>query len=61
MDDVMRHGLAMFNALAALKLKRARIRGTREGVEIVQPGKPSLLLTYAAADDFAKEIAEASE
>ena len=59
MDPAMKYGIAMFNALAALKLKRARIVGTREGVEIEQVGKPNLLLTYEAAQAFSNEIAEA--
>ncbi|MDP3492787.1 MAG: hypothetical protein Q8R82_06700 [Hyphomonadaceae bacterium] len=59
-DRIVRDGLAMFHALAALKIKRgARIIGTREGMEIHQPGKPVLLLTRGAAEDYAKEMGAA--
>ncbi len=50
----------MLNAVAALKLKSAhRLVNTSDGLEIHQPGKPVLLLTYAAAADFAQQMAEA--
>lgn len=51
--------LAVASAVAALKLKGARLVGTSEGVEIHQPGKPILLLTPWAARRFAQERAEA--
>ncbi|MDB5445666.1 MAG: hypothetical protein JWQ97_983 [Phenylobacterium sp.] len=50
----------MFNAIAALKLKRHTLRSTPDGVEIHQPGRPTLLLTYRAAHDYAAEVEEAS-
>lgn len=49
----------MFNAIAALKLKRHRLVSTSEGVEVHQPGKPVLLITHRAASDFAHEVEEA--
>ena len=48
------------NALSALKLKRARFVSVREGTEIHQPGKPTLLLTWPAVQQFAQEIEEAA-
>lgn len=48
------------NALEALKLKKgSRFRGTREGTEIITPGKPVLLLTQEAARRFCDEREEA--
>lgn len=49
----------MFNALAALKLKRHELVSTSEGVLIKQFGKPDLLLTHGAAADFAHHQQEA--
>lgn len=49
------------NAIAALKLKRARLSSTSEGVVISSPGKPELLLTYEAARRWAHEIEEAEQ
>lgn len=51
--------LAIASAVSALRLKGAMIRGTRDGVEIHQRGKPVLLLTADAARRFAHERAEA--
>jgi len=45
-------------ALSALKIKRAYYRSVADGVEISQPGKPDLLLTYEAARRFAQEVEE---
>lgn len=50
----------MFNALAALKLKRHELVSTSDGVEIHQPGRPVLLLTHGAAADFAHHQQEAN-
>lgn len=47
-------------AIEALRLKRHRLVSAADGIEIHQPGKPTLLLTYAAARDFAHQIEEAS-
>lgn len=49
----------MLTAISALRLKRHRLVSTAEGVEILQPGKPTLLLTHRAASDFAHELEEA--
>lgn len=49
----------LLTALAALKIKRARFVGVREGTEIHQPGKPVLLLTHESARRFVQEIEEA--
>lgn len=49
----------MMTALGALRLKPHRLVSTGEGVEIHQTGKPTLLLTHAAAADFAHAIDEA--
>jgi hypothetical protein len=51
--------MAVFTALAALKVKRGQYRSTAAGIEIQQPGKPVLLLTYSAALDFAHAAQEA--
>ena len=45
--------------MGRLGLAFERKSATAEGVEIRQPGKPALLLTYAAAEDFAHAVAEA--
>lgn len=58
-NPVAKLGIDFINALQALKLKRHELIGVPEGVEIHQPGKPVLLLTYEAAKDFAAEIEEA--
>jgi hypothetical protein len=47
------------NALAALKLKRPRFVSVREGTEIHTPGKPVLLLTWPAVQQFAQDREEA--
>lgn len=49
----------MLNAISALRLKSHRLTSTPDGVEIQQPGKPTLLLTHEAARQFAHEIEEA--
>lgn len=49
----------MMTALGALRLKSHRLVSTGEGVEIHQTGKPTLLLTHAAAADYAHAVAEA--
>lgn len=49
----------MMTALGALRLKSHRLVSTSEGVEIHRPGQPVLLLTHAAAADFARAIDEA--
>lgn len=49
----------MVNAIADLRLKSHTLRSTSEGVEIRQPGRPVLLLTYQAACDYASETDEA--
>lgn len=50
-----------FSAIDALRLKRHRLVSTAEGVEIHQPGKPVLILTYAAARAFNQMIEEAGQ
>lgn len=55
----MSEAVDLMTAIAALKIKRARFRNTRDGVVISQPGKPDLMLTYAAASEFARGIQEA--
>lgn len=57
-DSLARLGIDFINAVQALRLKRHRLIGTPEGVEIHQTGKPVLLLTYGAAKKFADEISE---
>lgn len=57
--NILDAAMAVANAVSALKLKRARLVSTREGVEIHQQGKPVLLLTHDAAIQFAKDVAEA--
>jgi hypothetical protein len=60
--DLVDQSVAMANALMALRLKRGgRLKSTREGIEIHQPGKPFLLLTHAAAEEFARQIEEAED
>lgn len=49
----------MLNAISALRLKRHQLVATSEGVEVHQPGKPVLLLTHAAAADYAGQVEEA--
>lgn len=49
----------MFTAIAALKLKTHRLVSTNDGVEIHQPGRPVLLVTYENARRFAQDIEEA--
>lgn len=49
----------MMTAIGALRLKSHRLVSTGEGVEIHRPGQPVLLLTHAAAADFAHAIDEA--
>lgn len=49
----------MFTAIAALRLKAHRLVSTNQGVEIHQAGRPVLLLTHAAASDFAAQVEEA--
>lgn len=56
-NPVAQLGIDVINAVQALRLKRHTLRGVSNGVEIHQIGKPVLLLTYAAAEDFAKEYA----
>lgn len=51
--------LAVMRALSALKLKRSSLKSTSEGIEIRQPGKPTLLLTDAAVNEFSREVDEA--
>ena len=58
-NELVDLGVDMFNAIAALRLKRHQLRSTPEGVEILQPGRPRLLLTYQAAKDFVDEVEEA--
>jgi hypothetical protein len=50
----MNPAVDLVNALAALKLKGARLVSVREGTEIHQQGKPTLLLTWEAVQDFAR-------
>ena len=47
------------NAIAALKLKGARFASVRDGTEIHQRGRPVLLLTWPAVQQFAHEREEA--
>lgn len=54
----MNLAVAIMIATGALKLKRATFRETSEGVEIGQPGKPTLLLTFEEARRFAQHIEE---
>lgn len=58
-NPVVQLGVDVLNAISALRLKRHDLRAVSEGVEIIQPGKPTLLLTYAAAEDFSNQMAEA--
>ena len=59
-DQLINDAMATVMALQALKLKPgARIRGTREGHELHQRGKPVLLLTNEAIRDFARAMQEA--
>lgn len=54
-------GVDMTRALNALKLRGSdEIVTTAEGVEIRSRGRPALLLTLAAATEFAREIEEAT-
>jgi hypothetical protein len=46
-------------AIEALRLKRHQLVSVEGGVEIHQPGKPVLLLTYGAAREFAAQIGSA--
>ena len=53
-------GVNMLTAIASLRLKGAfELVHVSDGVEIHMPRRPRLLLTQAAADDFAHEVAEA--
>ena len=57
----MNPSVDLLNAIKALNFKRQpRFKNTREGVEIHQPGKPVLLLTWAAVQKHAQEIEEAA-
>lgn len=59
-NPMLTETLAMHAAIRALKLKGAyQTRLTSEGAEIAQHMKPTILITFAAAQDFANEIAEA--
>jgi len=58
-NELVTRAAQVANAINALRLHRHRLFGTHEGVEIHQPGKPVLLLTYAAAAQWAQEIEEA--
>jgi len=49
----------MFTAIGVLRLKRERLVSTPDGMEIHHPGRPTLLLTHAAAREFAQQIEEA--
>lgn len=60
-NPVVQLGVDVMNAVQALRLKRHTLRGVSDGVEISQPGKPTLLLSYAAAEDFANQMAEAEQ
>lgn len=55
------HAADMFNALAALRLKRHRLVSTSEGVEIHQPGRPALLLTHEAARTYAQQVEDPNQ
>lgn len=57
-NPIVDQASAMATALGALKLKRLHIHPVEDGVEIVQRGKPTLLLTYAAAEAFVRQIQE---
>lgn len=52
-------GAATMNAIGALRLKRHQLRPTADGVEILQPGKPTLLLRYSDAEQFNNQTREA--
>lgn len=53
-------GVDMTRALHALKLRGSdQIVTTANGVEIRSRGRPTLLLTLAAAEEFAHQIQEA--
>lgn len=62
-DDTLKVALAVAASIGALKFKNARVVGTRGGVEVHQHGKPTLLLTHAAAVEFyqARQEAEAND
>lgn len=60
-NPLLDQALSMATAINALRLKGAHIAGTSEGAEIHQRGKPVLLLTFAAAEAFANEVAEAEQ
>lgn len=49
MSDPIETITAVASAIGALKLKLHQLVSTREGIEIRQLGKPTLLLTHAAA------------
>lgn len=56
----MNPSVDLLNAIKALNFKRQpRFVNVREGVEIHQPGKPVLLLTWPAVQAFANEREEA--
>lgn len=61
MDRTVDFGRAMdmATALGALKVRGARLRGSPDGTEIHQTGKPMLLLTWEAARVFAQQVQEA--
>ncbi len=51
----------MINALSVLRLSRSDLLvSVPEGIEIHQRARPVLLLTHAAAADFARTIEEAT-
>lgn len=55
----LRLGIVMVNAIAALKLKGAyRTQGSAEGVEIIRPGYPTITITAANAEEYARRFEE---
>lgn len=59
MNPLIDQGMAMFTALAALKVKGARLVQVPDGIEIHMRGKPTLLLTHDHAREFANQVSEA--
>lgn len=59
-NPMIKAGIEVMNAIAALRLRpTARLNVTADGVEISQPGKPTLLLTLQAARAFSHQLDEA--
>lgn len=58
-NPLVNEAAEVINAVAALRLKpTARVVSTSRGIEVHQPTKPVLLLTYEAAAEFARQWEE---